>query len=200
MQCMDTSRDEREQLTHVLINVGRLLHSRGIYAARAGNMSTQLSDGRILITRSGTHKGLLTASDLLLLAPDGTPLEEGQATSELPLHLASYAARADVRAVLHAHPPACTTLAMLNQTLNARMSEEGQLALGDVPLLPPAGPGDPDGAVRWGTAVQGGAWAALLAQHGVIVVGRDVHDALVRLETCEFIADVQWRMAVWRNG
>lgn len=162
-------------------------------------MSARLSDGRILVTRSGTHKGLLTGGDLILLIAEGTPLEPGTITSEALLHLAAYAARSDVGAVLHAHPPACTTLAMLGEPLNALISEEGRLALGEVPLLPPAPPGDPAGAERWAVSVRAGGYAALLAQHGVIVVGTDVWDAFVRLETCEQIAELQWRMTIYQR-
>ena len=87
---------------------------------------------------------------------------------------------------------------MLDQTLITDRSEEGHIMLGRVPTLPPSPSGDAEGAARWGAAVSDGAWAALLAQHGVIVAGRDVRDALARLETCEFLAEVQWRMRVWR--
>lgn len=190
--------DERAHLASELIAIGRLLHQRGIYSGKAGNMSARLSDGRLLVTRSSRHKGLLTADDFMLIAPDGAALKDGTMTSEGPLHLAAYRARPDIGAVLHAHPPACTTLARLGQALDGTVSEEGRLMLGVVPLLPPAEAGDPAGAARWGAALAAGAQAALLAGHGVVVVGRDVRDAFARLETCEFLAEVQWRLRLAR--
>jgi ribulose-5-phosphate 4-epimerase/fuculose-1-phosphate aldolase len=174
--------------------VGQLLHSRGIFAGRAGNISARLPDGRMLITRSGTHKGLLDRSALLLLDEQGRPLEQGRASSETPLHLAAYAVSSEISAVIHAHATACTTLAMLAQPLDTARSEEGRVGLGLVPLLPPADAGDPEAAARWAAAIRAGAKAALLAQHGVIVWGRDLRDALARIETCEALAELQWRM------
>lgn len=176
--------------------VGRLLHSRGIFAGRAGNLSQRLSDGRIVITRSGTHKALLDRAALLLLDASGQPLEDGRPSSETPLHLAAYDVGPQIGAVLHAHPIACTTLAMLEQPLETTRNEEGRIGLGLVPLLPPAETGDPAAAARWADAIRGGARAALLARHGVIVWGRDLRDALARIETCEALAELQWRLSL----
>ena len=191
--------DEIAKIVDEMQLVGKLLHSRGIFAGRAGNISARLPDGCLLITRSGTHKALLDRQALLLLDAQGTPLEAGKPSSEAPLHLAAYAAKPEVGAVIHAHAPACTTLAMLHQSLDTSSTEEGRIGLGRVPLLPPAEAGDPEAAARWGVEAANGARAALLAAHGVIVWGRDLRDAFARLETCESLADLQWRMAVLRG-
>lgn len=191
--------DEIETLVGEIQMVGRLLHSRGIFAGRAGNISARLIDGRVLITRSGTHKALLDRGSLLLLDAHGEPVEAGKPSSEARLHLAAYAARSEIGAVIHAHAPACTTLAMLHQPLDTSSTEEGRIGLGQVPLLPPAEAGDPEAAERWGVAIAAGAKAALLAEHGMIAWGRDLRDAFARLETCEALADLQWRMAILRS-
>lgn len=183
-----------EQTVAELQRIGALLHGRGIFSGRAGNISARLPDGRVLITRSGTHKALLDRTALLLLDSNGQPLEAGQASSETPLHLAAYGVGPEIGAVLHAHATACTTLAMLDQPLDTARSEEGRIGLGTVPLLPPVDAGDPTGAARWADAIRAGARAALLAQHGVIVWGRDLRDALARIETCEALAEIQWRL------
>lgn len=180
--------------------VGRLLHRRGIFSGRAGNLSLRLPDGRILITRSGTHKALLDRAALLLLDAGGQPLEEGRPSSETPLHLAAYSVGPEIGAVLHAHASACTTLAMLDQPLDTARSEEGRIGLGAVPLLPPAEAGEPAAAARWAAAIRDGAKAALLARHGVIVWGRDLRDALARIETCEALAELQWRIALFQRS
>jgi ribulose-5-phosphate 4-epimerase/fuculose-1-phosphate aldolase len=190
--------DEIQAIVEEMQMLGRLLHSRGIFAGRAGNISARLSDGRLLISRSGTHKALLDRGALLLLDAQGAPLETGKPSSETPLHLAAYTARAVVGAVIHAHAPACTTLAMLHQPLDTSTSEEGRLGLGAVPLLPPAEAGDPEAAARWGAAIHAGAKAALLAAHGVIVWGRDLRDAFARLESCEALAELQARTTILR--
>lgn len=191
--------DQLDALVTEMQLVGRMLHARGIFGGRAGNMSARLPDGRLLITRSGTHKALLDRAALLLLDATGQPLESGNPSSETPLHLAAYGVGQHVGAVIHAHPPACTTFAMLSQPLDTAATEEGRIGLGHVPVLTPAAPGDSAGAARWAQAMRAGAKAALLAEHGVIVWGRDLRDALARIETCEALAELQWRLALIRR-
>lgn len=190
---------EIERIVAEIQLVGELLHRRSIFSGRAGNISARLPDGRVLVTRSGTHKALLDRSALLLLDSNGQPLEAGRPSSETPLHLAAYSVGPQIGAVVHAHAPACTTLAMLDQPLDTSRSEEGRIGLGAVPLLPPADAGDPAAAARWAAAVRDGAKAALLAQHGAIVWGRDLRDALARIETCEALAELQWRIALFER-
>ncbi|GIV97422.1 MAG: aldolase [Herpetosiphonaceae bacterium] len=172
--------------------VGRLLHSRGIFWARAGNISARLPDGTILITRGGTHKALLDRSKLILIDAAGALLESGRPSSETPLHLAAYRTLPAIGAVLHAHPPACTALAIEGRRLEVDLVEEGRAALGAAPLLPHAE--RTVVAEAWASALTDGARAALLAGHGVIVAGSDLEDVLAKVELCEFIAELQWRL------
>ena len=174
-----------------LSELGRMLHHSGMVRARAGNLSARLPDGTFIITRAATHKGLLVASDFLLLAADGTPLENGQPSSETALHLAAYAV-AEIGCVAHAHPLACTTLAHLNLALQVDLAEEGRLVLGEPPLLDDQ-PKD-SRAAAWGKAVAVGTRAALLRKHGLVVAGRDPQDVLCKMELCEWLAELQLRL------
>lgn len=183
---------ERERLTTEMIELGRLLHSSGVFRARSGNLSVRLADGTLLISRSATHKGLLNASDFIHLDPDGAPLEAGLASSETPLHVAAYRASPEIGAVLHAHPLACTALAHQGLPLNIALAEEGPAALGKPPLIAETSP--QDRIIDWQQAVSQGTRAALLARHGLIVAGQDLRDVLCKVELCEWLAELQQRL------
>lgn len=178
-----------------LIEIGQLLHRSGIFRARAGNLSARLPDGTVVITRAATHKGLLVPADFMRLAADGTPLEDGEPSSETALHLAAYAVEA-VGAVGHAHPIACTELAHRGWPLNVGLAEEGRIVLGKPPLLDDQPKQARMGA--WADAVANGTRAALLRQHGLVVAGHDPRDVLCKLELCEWLAELQLRLASLR--
>lgn len=83
----------------------RRLWERRLVMGTSGNVSIRLDDGDLLVTPSSRGLGYLTAEDVVLVDPDGTPRNPSQRpTSELPLHLAAYRVRPDVKAVVHTHP------------------------------------------------------------------------------------------------
>lgn len=185
----------RLRITNELIEIGRLLHQSGVFRARAGNLSARLPDGGFIITRAATHKGLLEPADFLRLDDAGEPVESGRPSSEVRLHMAAYASD-EIGAVAHAHPLACTTLAHLGQPLEVALAEEGAPVLGDPPLL--AAESKERQAADWGAAVAGGTRAALLAEHGLVVAGRDARDILCKVELCEWLAELQLRLRAAR--
>src|SRR2546427_705866 len=65
-------------------------------------------------------------------------------TSELDLHLRILTRRPDVGAVVHAHPPVATGLAVAGQDLHILVLPELILQCGDVPLVPYGTPGTPE--------------------------------------------------------
>ena len=94
-----------------LVEAGRALHALGMVPATSGNFSALLDDGHIAITVSGRHKGKLTESDIMILRPDGTALDERRPSAEAGLHLQLYRRFPEVRAILHPHSQAATLTA-----------------------------------------------------------------------------------------
>jgi len=93
-----------------IIAVGRRLDARGLAAATSGNYSLRISDDRIAITVSGTHKGRLRAADVMLIDNDGRSLDDRVPSAETPLHVQLYRLYPHVRAILHVHSTAAVTL------------------------------------------------------------------------------------------
>ena len=89
-----------------LIKVGQRFDASGWVLGTSGNFSLVIDDEplRLAITRSGTHKGELSAGDIMELDGDGLSVgtTAGIPSAETRLHLEVIAAR-PVRSVLHTH-------------------------------------------------------------------------------------------------
>ena len=173
----------------------RALHARGWVANHDGNVTARLAGGRggYLCTPTATSKADVTERNLLVLDERGERVSgDGKPFSELGLHLAVYARRADVHAVVHAHPPFATALAVSGSRLLERLFlAEAVVSLGaSVPTVPFALPGAPARAAL--EPYLDGLDAVLLANHGVLTWGADVEQATLRMELVEHLA----RMAV----
>jgi L-fuculose-phosphate aldolase len=96
------------------------------------------------------------------------------------MHLACYRAGPDVQAVLHCHPPLAIAWAATGEDLRA-FSPETVAHLGPVvPIVRYAAPGSRQLADLVGKAVADGARAVLLANHGILTVGRSLSEAFDR--------------------
>ncbi|MBK9374526.1 MAG: class II aldolase/adducin family protein [Holophagales bacterium] len=173
-----------------LVTCGRRLDALGFAPATDGNISARLGPHALLVTPAGREKGGLSAEDLLLVDPDGRVVERaGRPSTETPMHLLCYRRRGDVGGVVHAHPPVATAFAAAGVPLDAPVMPEIVLTVGAIPLVPYATPGTEELARALEPWVDGHD-AFLLASHGVLTLGRDVREALHRMERVEHLAKV----------
>ncbi len=176
-----------------LADIARLSYDRRLTFGSGGNLSLRLDKGTILITPSGTIKGLLTPEQMIKVDLATGKAEGGRPSMETPFHTGLYRARPDVGAVVHLHPPSCTAMALLGRELRPAITPEGILVLGPrVPMIGYATPGSEELAnnIVAGLANDN---AGLLRSHGALAVGRDIMEAFARMETLEYIAFLQLR-------
>src|SRR5438876_11184231 len=96
-----------------IVRVGRLMFEKGWIAANDGNITIRLDDDRVLATPTGLSKGMLSPDELIVTDMAGNKLSGvREKTTELEMHLTIYRMRTDIRAVVHAHPPAATGFAV----------------------------------------------------------------------------------------
>lgn len=184
----------------------RRLHARGLLAGTEGNVSVRINDDLMLITPSGADKGTLVPEQIIeqpvVLGSDYhksmTMAAEGNATardstsrpsSEIEMHRACYAARRDVHAVVHAHPPVATGLATAGKTLPANVVPELPVVVGPVALVPYARPGTPALGAAMAPLLSGHE-VFLLSNHGVTSVGQTLDEAVQRMESTEQAARI----------
>jgi len=174
-----------EQAKRDLLAVCRRLYERGLVAGTDGNVSLRISKDLLLATPTGMSKGALAAGDLVLCDLEGRP-QGGtrRLTTEIKIHTAVYAAREDVCAVVHAHPPYATAFAVAGLTPSENMMPEAYLAVGKVALAPYGTPSTDELADSLRPFVRDYD-AILLSNHGAVATGRDVVSAYHRMEALE---------------
>jgi L-fuculose-phosphate aldolase len=172
-------------VARALCRAGRRLAERGLVAGSEGNLSARCGPGRVLVTPAGGEKGRLRAGDLVEVDGGGRVVRgTGRPSSELAMHLAVLAERADVGAVVHAHPPVATGFAVAGLAPDGGALAELVAELGPVPVVPFAPPGSAELAdgVR---ALAREHDALLLANHGAVTLGATVEAARLRMESLE---------------
>ncbi len=173
-----------------LVETCRRLHARDLIGAGEGNVSLRLGPDRFLVTPSGANKGYLAAEDLVVVDATGAVIGgRGRASTELRMHLAAYAARPDVRAVVHAHPVTAVALTVAGVPPPNDLVPEATVTLGEIAVARFATPGTEDLP-----AALAPLWAGhdvmLLERHGALALGRTLAEALDRVETLERVARI----------
>jgi L-fuculose-phosphate aldolase len=153
----------------------------------AGNVSVRVGDF-VAVTPSGLDYGDLTPELVGVHNLDGTAVEARlKPTSELPMHLAVYAATG-AKAVVHTHSVAAAALSVVVDEVPA---VHYYLALlGGRVLVAPYRPfGSPELANALIDAL-GDRHACLLGNHGAVTTGNDLSQAYQRAGFLEWICEV----------
>lgn len=173
---------------------GRVLASNGHDDFIWGHVSSRDPSGRgAWMKPSGLGFSEVRPADVLLLDFAGqVRVGEGSRHAEWPIHTAIMLARPDVGAVVHTHPRHCIALASAGREL-LPLSHPGAV------FVPPAVPrfdltaglvADPEvGAAL--AATLGGSDAAFMLNHGVVVCGRDVGEAVSKAVLLERACEQQ---------
>lgn len=160
-----------------------------------GHCSARLDDGTILINSGASVRSAITPDDFVTVSPGGEPDASGpQPPAELPLHLAVYRARPDVKAVVHGHPRWSTLLSSTGREYRVTMAQ-GALP-GDVPQFASPRSVNNDSTASEVAAALGDGSAVLLRAHGSVVAAEDVMTATVLAIYLELNAERQVRAAV----
>ena len=185
-----SSSAERDGAGVAIVRVCRRLYERGLVAGPDGNVSVRLRDGSILVTPSGMSKVDVDPDDLVLIERDGV-VRDGRRmpSSELRMHLRIYERRADVFAVVHAHPPIATGFAVAGESFVAPVLPEVILQMGEVPIVRYATPGTVAFADSFDPYLEHHD-AFLLANHGATTIGRTLELAHQRMESLEHAARI----------
>jgi len=185
----------RTALAHDLVRAGQMLDRLGMIVATEGNFSARLKPDRILITRRGRRKGELSLRDFVELARHEPVDSQARvaASTEHRTHLAAYAVRPDIEALVHAHPIGLSAYAVRGDVPNVDALEEAKLSVGRIGLVAfhPSGSealAHGVAAALAGAGGRPGADVLVLAKHGALAVGASVEDALCKIEIAEHLA------------
>ena len=179
---------EEAKTRELIVTLAKSMFDRGLTGGATGNISARLSDGRLLVSPTGSCFGRLDPARLSMIDTDGQQIDGDKPTKEMPLHSAFYETRAETGAVVHLHSTHSVALSMLPdvdpQNFLPPLTPYSIMRLGKVTLLPIFLPGDP----AMGDAVRGLAGrrsAVMLANHGPVVAGKDAEAACYAVEELE---------------
>lgn len=111
---MGKERDKRAAIVAACLKMNAV----GLNQGSSGNISVRHKKG-LLITPSSIPYEEMTPGDIVFLDMDGTAHGDRKPSSEWRFHRDILAARPELGAVVHAHPPYCTTLAILHREIPA---------------------------------------------------------------------------------
>ena len=185
-----TSRWQQEK--EAVLATGRDMARKGLVVGSSGNVSMRLGEGQELlaITPSGKYYDELQADDIQVIDFEGEPVEGDLLPSvETLMHVAAYRARPDVGAFVHTHSVYASVLAVARLELPPVIDEIVASVGGEVRVAEYAFPSTEELADNVAAALDERN-AALLANHGLVGVGKDLREALVVCEMVERAAHI----------
>lgn len=179
----------------LLLESGKKLLHEGFTVETWGNISLRGADGLVYITPSGMDYDRCTEADIVVMDLDGHIVEGTRVPSiENGLHRAVYAARPEVRAIVHTHPIFSTVFSAMGESIPLLIDEAAQ-ALGDeVRTAPYALPGTGELARACAETLGKKANACLLQSHGAVCVGKDMKAAFKTARVLEMTAEIYYRI------
>jgi L-fuculose-phosphate aldolase len=178
------------QVAREVLRVGRQILVCGLVVGTWGNISVRSQPGGFVITPSGISYDNLNEADLVVVDERGERIAGNrQPSSERLLHAAIYQARPDVRGIVHTHSLYASVFAVNREEIPVVIEEQAQLLGGPVEVAKYASPGS-QALADTAVVALGERSAVLLANHGLVGVGRCLDEALLVCQVVEKGAQV----------
>jgi ribulose-5-phosphate 4-epimerase/fuculose-1-phosphate aldolase len=175
-----------------IAKLGRSIFDRGLTFGSTGNISVKTDDG-FLMTPTGSSLGELDPAKISKIAADGRHVSGDKPTKESFLHIAMYEERPRAGAVVHLHSTHSVAVSCLadvdRKSMLPPLTAYYVMRVGTLPLVPYFAPGD----VNLARAVKELAskhHAVMLANHGPVVAGVSLEDAVYATEELEETARI----------
>lgn len=180
-------------LRQKIVELGKSIFERGLTAGSSGNLSVRLADGCWLVTPTNSSLGRLEPARLSKMSPQGDLMEGDPPSKEAFLHQAVYEHRPQAQAIVHLHSTYSAAVSCLDK-LDAEdcippLTAYFVMKIGRLPLVPYYRPGAPELAAVVGE-VAARHPALLLANHGPVVSGSSLEEALNATEELEETAKI----------
>jgi len=174
----------RDQITMVMTRIYR----RGLTTTSGGNISIIDENGDIWISPSAVDKGSLQPADIVCIKKDGTTVGRHKPSSEHPFHRAIYQIRPDIKAIIHAHPPALVSFSIARTIPDTNIISQAKHVCGPIGYAEYELPGSEALGSKIAKEFTRGYNAVIMENHGTVVGGADLVDTFQRFETLEFSA------------
>ena len=178
-----------KEIKKEIIEYGKLCGRKNFTPGVSGNMSARLGEN-VIITTSGSANEYLCENDFTIIDFNGDVVGSGKKpSSEKMLHVEFYKLRPDVNYIIHVHSPYLSSFASCRMSLDEPVMAENVFYFGQIPLAEYGLPSSQDLVDK--TAKYFEQYdVVLMANHGVIVGGKTLKDAYMKLELAEGYAQV----------
>ena len=189
-----STRSEIRDTKRAVLEVARELLAKGLVEGTSGNLSARLRgrEDHVVMTPSSLAYETMSEDDLVVTTLDGEVVEGERApTTEKALHLACLRAWPELGAVIHSHAKYCTMFAITHQPIPCVIEEFDIYVGGEVPVAHY----ELTGSDALGEEVAqhvGDRGAVLMANHGLVSVGRDLAEAMKIASLVERTAEIVW--------
>lgn len=170
-----------------IARLARSIYERGLTFGSSGNISVRVDDGW-LMTPTGSTMGEIDPARISRLDASGRHVSGDRPTKEAFLHTTMYDRRPGAGAVVHLHSTHSVAVSCLHDIDPANvlppLTAYYVMRVGTLPLIPYFAPGDMDLARAVGD-MSSDHHAVLLANHGPVVAGTTLRDAVYATEELE---------------
>jgi L-fuculose-phosphate aldolase len=167
------------------------IYGYGMTTTSGGNLSILEENGDLWITPAGVDKGSLGPSDIMHVGTDGRVTGPHRPSVELPFHQWIYQRRPDLRAIVHAHPPALVAFSLVRKIPDTSLVPNMRQVCGEVGMAEYGLPGSADLGAKIAKVFARGCNAVVLENHGAVVGAPDLFRAFMSFETLDFCARLE---------
>lgn len=175
------------QIRDDIARLAKSIFDRGLTFGSSGNISVRTDDGW-LMTPTGSSMGAIDPARISKLDTAGNHIAGDKPTKENFLHMAMYDQRPKAGAIVHLHSTHSVGVSCLHDINHndvlPPLTAYYVMRIGKLPLIPYFAPGD----IELADAVREMAsdhHAVLLANHGPVVAGKSLADAVYATEELE---------------
>jgi len=169
-----------------LVKAGLKLLEQGLVSRTWGNISIKVTDTEMLVTPSGKFYDDVTPADMVLVnfVTDKYDKNGIKPSSEYKMHSGIYLDRKEINAIIHTHQMNASTCAAARREVPPVLDDLAQIIGPSVRCAEYALPSTKKMMKAVVKALKG-RYAALMANHGAVCVGRDLDEAFVVCQVLE---------------
>jgi len=174
-----------------IVMIMERIYADGMTTTSGGNLSVLGENGDIWITPRAVDKGTLTPEDVVQVKPDGKVIGKHSPSVELPFHQLAYRGRPDMRAMVHAHPPALIAFSLVRKLPDTSLVPDARSICGELGMAEYGLPGSEDLGEKIARVFARGCNTVMLENHGVVTGATSLSKAFMAFETLDFCARLE---------
>ncbi len=174
-----------DEIKKLVCDSGKKLLREGYVSGTWGNISFRIDDKLMAITPSGREYETMVPDDIVIVNYlDHSYEGEIKPSSEFKLHTEIYRTRKNIHAIIHTHQMNASTVAAARREVPPILDDMAQIIGPTVRCADYALPNTKKIVKKTVKALKG-RYAALMANHGAVCIGRDMDEAFVVCQVLE---------------